>query len=346
MKAGEIFSKTLPFAWAKLALGLATVLISALLLGLLMGLAMLFNSGGVGFVMFVVWIGAVGVVRFALLHYIGYMFKAGHIAVITEAVMTGRVPDNQIAYGKQMVTERFATSNVYFALDKLVAGAVKQIQGGVDKVGSVFGFIPGLSYATGLVKYFIGMSLGYIDECCLGYTFYKKEQGAFKSAADGVVIYAQNWKTLLGSAAKTMAMVVLGLAGITLVLFVAFGLLFRAFAWPGFIAFAIAILIAMAIKYAFIDSLILARTMVAYMGVAPTTVITFDLYGKLSVISSKFKELWNKGQQEQQEQSAYAKAGGLNEKLPLCSQCGETNMRGTKFCESCGAPALHIISAT
>ncbi|MCL1981500.1 MAG: zinc ribbon domain-containing protein, partial [Clostridiales bacterium] len=92
--------------------------------------------------------------------------------------------------------------------------------------------------------------------------------------------------------------------------------------------------------------LILARTMVAYMGVAPTTVITFDLYGKLSVISSKFKELWNKGQQEQQEQPAYAKAGGLNEKLPLCSQCGETNMRGTKFCESCGAPALHIISAT
>ncbi|GHU79624.1 hypothetical protein FACS1894191_2850 [Clostridia bacterium] len=49
------------------------------------------------------------------MHYIGYMLKAGHIAVITEAVVTGQVPSDQIAYGKQRVTERFATSNVYFA---------------------------------------------------------------------------------------------------------------------------------------------------------------------------------------------------------------------------------------
>jgi hypothetical protein len=47
------------------------------------------------------------------------------------------------------------------------------------------------------------------------------------------------------------------------------------------------------------DSFILARTMAAYMEDAPTAVISFDLYGKLCGISSKFKELWNKGQQEQ-----------------------------------------------
>ena len=346
MKAGEIFSKTLPFAWAKLVLGLATVLISALLFGLFMGLALLFDSTSVGMVMFVVWLGSVGVVRYFIMHYIGYMFKAGHIAVITEAVLTGRVPDNQLAYGKQKVAERFATSNVYFVLDKLVAGAVKQIQGGIGKIGGALDFIPGMNFAVSLVQYFVGMSLGYIDECCLGYTFYKKEQGAFKSAADGVVIYAQNWKTLLASAAKTMAMVVLGFVGITLVLFVGLGLLFRALAWPGLAAFVIALLIAMAIKYAFIDSMILARTMVAYMGVAPTTDITFDLYGKLSGLSSKFKELWNKGQQEQPSQPAFAKADGTNKTSSFCKQCGEKNMGGTKFCGCCGAPALHIMSTT
>jgi hypothetical protein len=196
----------------------------------------------------------------------------------------------------------------------------------------------------------------------LGYTFYKKEQGAFKSAADGVVIYAQNWKTLLGSAAKTMVMIILGLLGVTLALFVVLGLLFRLFAWPGWAAFVIALLVAMAVKFAFIDSFILVRAMVAYMGAAPATVTTFDLYGKLSGISSKFKELWNKGREEQpvsQPQPAYAGAGAAvgrapitqaqspqapepagnsDEKPTFCGQCGAKNKRGIKFCGSCGAP--------
>ena len=298
MKAGKIYSQTMPYVWAKLALGVATVVISAILFGLLMGLSLLFGSSGVGIIMFLVWIALTGAARFLIMHYIGYMIKAGHIAVITEAVVTGRVPNNQIAYGKQRVMERFGAANVYFVVDKLVSGAVKQIQKGIGKLGNALSFVPGMGAITGLAQKFVEMSLGYVDECCLGYTFYKKEQGAFKSAADGVVIYAQNWKTLLGSAAKTMAMVVLGLAAITICLFIAIMLLFRVFGWPGWAAFIIAALISWAVKFAFVDSFILTRTMVAYMGVAPTTVITFDLYGKLTGISGKFKELWNKGQQE------------------------------------------------
>ncbi len=371
MKAGEVYAKTMPFVWAKLLLGLLTVVISAVLFGILMGLAFLFNSESVTAVLFFVWLGGLGIVNFIINHYFGYLVKAGHIAVIAEAVTTGRVPDNQVAYGKQMVTQRFATSNVYFAVDKLVAGAVKQIQKGIGKLGNALDFIPGMGAVTGLAQFFIELSLGYIDECCLGYTFYRKDEGAFKSAADGVVIYAQNWKTLLGSAAKTMAMVILGLVGITLALFVVLALVFRIFDWPGIVAFVIALLIAFAIKAAFIDSFILTRTMVAYMGIAPTTVITFDLYGKLSGLSSKFKELFNKGRQEQPPapQPAYAGAGGYTvaappqptyqqapspaqptpaaptaaqtgaaeEKPVFCGQCGAQNKRGVKFCGSCGA---------
>jgi hypothetical protein len=355
MKAGELYSKTMPFVWAKLLLGLVTVLVSAVLFGILMGLAWLFNSEGVTVVMFLVWLGAVGIVRFVIMHYFGYMVKAGHIAVMAEAVTTGRVPDNQVVYGKQMVTERFATSNIYFAVDKLVSGAVKQIQRGIGKLGNALDFIPGMQQVAGLAQFFVELSLGYVDECCLGYTFYRKEQGAFKSAADGVVIYAQNWKTLLGSAAKTMAMVILGLAGITLALFLVLGLLFRVFAWPGWAAFVLALLIALAIKFAFMDSYILARTMAAYMGVVPTTAITFDLYGKLSGLSAKFKELWNKGQQEEPTpQPAYAAPSGgyaqtppptaqtvsqdaPEEKPAFCGSCGAKNKRGVKFCGGCGA---------
>jgi len=298
MTAGEIYSKTMPFVWAKLLLGLAMVAVSAVLLGILMGLAWLFKNEGVAVILFLVWLGALGVLRFIIMRYVGYLFKAGHIAVITEAVTTGQVPENQVAYGKKIVLERFATSNIYFAVDNLVSGAVKQIQRSIGKLGNTLDFIPGMKSLIGLVQYFVELSLGYIDECCLGYTFLKKEQGAFRSAADGVVVYAQNWETLLGNAAKTMVMVLVGLAAITLVLFLVLGLLFRVFDWPGWVAFVLAILITLAIKFAFVDSFILTRTMVSYMSVAPTTVIYFDLYGKLSDLSPKFKELWNKGEKE------------------------------------------------
>ena len=60
-------------------------------------------------------------------------------------------------------------------------------------------------------------------------------------------------------------------------------------------AFIISLLFAYTVKYAFIDSWILVKMMSSYMQVAPATQVTFDLYGKLSGLSGKFKELFKKG---------------------------------------------------
>jgi hypothetical protein len=307
----------MPFVWAKLLLGILTVVVSAAILAFLLGIAWLFKSEGVGLVMIIVWLSLTGIVRFIINHYIGFLVKAGHIAVITEAVITGKVPKNQVAYGKERVKERFVTANVYFLIDKLVSAAVKQIQRGIGKITGMMSSVPGMGAVTSLAKFYVSISLGYIDECCLGYTFYKKNQSAFKSAADGVVIYSQNIKTLLAGAAITMLIVVFGLAGITLGLFLVFGLLIRflplsdlirtwiggeAGVWIGghigFIGFLIAVILAVTIKYAFMDSYILIRTMVTYMGVAPKTALRVDLYSKLCNISSKFKELLNGKEKE------------------------------------------------
>ena len=98
---------------------------------------------------------------------------------------------------------------------------------------------------------FLDISLGYVDECCLGYTFAHPEQNAYKLAADGVVIYFKNWKTLLKDAAKTTGVVILSFVAVTLVAFVLFGGLFRLFGWSGFMAFIISLLFAYTVKYAF-----------------------------------------------------------------------------------------------
>jgi hypothetical protein len=357
MKTGEIYAKTLPFVWAKLLLGLLTVLISIVLFAILMGIAWLSKLAVMYTIMFFLWLGATGLVNFILNHYLGYMLKAGHVAVITEAVTKGVIPDNQVAYGKQVVKERFLTSNVYFVIDKLVGGAVKQLQRGFEKVAGKLGsIVPGMDFVVKIGQMFIGIALGYIDECCLGYTFLKKEQGAFKSAADGVVIYAQNWKKLLKDAAKTTAVVVVLIVVVVLVVFLILSLVGRLFHFQselmrqvvGTVAFFLAVFVAWAVKYAFIDSYMLVSMMVSYMQEAPNTVITFDLYTKLCGLSAKFKELFNKGQQENPTaqpavtgtaQPALVQSAAVGGDKPVfCGNCGAKNARGKKFCGECGKP--------
>ena len=342
MKAGELYSKTMPFVWIKLMLGLVTAVVAIVLFALFMLLAWLFNSESVTGIMIIIWVSCVGFVRFLIMQYAGYLVQAGHIAVMAEACVSGQVPNNQVEWGKAQVMERFGTTNAYFAVDKLVAGAVRQIQKGIGKIGNALNFMPGMKQVTGIAQYFVELSLGYIDECCLGYTFYNRNQNPFKSAADGVVIYASNWQLLLANAGQTMLMVAVVLAGSFLAFALVLGLIFRLFSWPGWVAFAIALLGTWAIKSAFVDSYIIAKTMSAYMGVAPSTVITFDLYGQLSSLSPQFKELLNKGQQGQPVGTETQATTPLytqdpTDKPVYCGACGAINKAGTKFCGTCGA---------
>ena len=100
--------------------------------------------------------------------------------------------------------------------------------------------------------------------------------------------------------------------------------------------------------------------MAGYMEAAQTTEITFDLYEKLCGLSGKFKELFNKGKEENPEM-AYAGAAAAaapafeyvqpqtvtttpppaptaNAESPVfCGQCGTKNAPTAAFCTSCGA---------
>lgn len=298
MKTKDIYLKTMKFVWLKLALGAAIVLISIVLLALFMGIGALFNNATILVWAFMFWIAVVALIYNFAMHYVGYMIKAAHVAVISTAVTTGQIPDNMVETGKEMVKKRFAEANVYFVMDRLISGAVKQLQNAVGKIDSVFGGIPGVSTVVSIVQIFIGIALGYVDECCLGYTFVKSEEGAFKAGCDGVVIYFQNAKHLLKDAAVTTLVVVVSTFILWLLPFVILGIICRAFNWSGMVAFFIAIMIAVVVKAAFVDSYMMVKMMVSYMEVAPGTEISFDLYDKLCKLSRKFKELFEKAKTE------------------------------------------------
>lgn len=313
LTAKDIYFRTMTFNWMKLMLGGATLLLSLILLAICAGLAWLFSSQDSGLailIMLSVWLSGTKAINFILMHYFGYLVKAGHVAIISQAVTTGEIPSDQFNVAKKMVTDRFVTSNVYFALDKLVDGAVRQLGRTFDRVTSFIGLdnIPGYEQVQKLVKLFLHIALGYVDECCLGYTFYKKDETPFKSAADGVVIYFQNWKVLLKNAAMTTLIVVGSMIGVTIVVGGVFGVICKLLGLSGLFGLFIGLMAAWAVKFAFIDSWILVSMMTTYMQVAPTTELSVDIYGKLCGLSNKFKELFNKGQAEAQPAAAAPQA--------------------------------------
>lgn len=266
MTTNSIFFRTLSFCWLKLGLGILNIVIDVVLLAIFVGISMLFDSEGVFGVLLLVWLGCIGFVNFIMNHYLGYMAKAGHVAVIAESFRTGAIPDSPISTGKDLVLGRFGTANVYFGIDKLVGGAVKQIQRMLGKLtGGILSMMPGGEKVQKAIDYFLELALGYIDECCLCYTFYKQDNSPYRSAADGVVLYAQNWKALLKNAAWIMLVVFGSVIVITLILFVILGLAFRALEWNGFIAFILSLLLAWTIKYAFVDSWIVVKMVHRYM---------------------------------------------------------------------------------
>ena len=353
MKGSELYSKTLKFVWLKLGLNLLTILTSVIWLAICFGLLRLFGGEGI-FIMLLLWLSGTVGINFAVNHYIGYLVKAGHIAVITYAIKHGRLPENQIEYAKKTVKERFVQSSAFFVVDRLISGAVSQIQHTVGKIDMLLGNIPGVSTIVSLVNTFIGIALNYVDECCLSYSFYQEEENnVFKSSVDGVVIYFQNWKRLLKNAAKLVLVVVVTGIIDTIISYTLIGALFSTFGWNRLFAFIIAIFIAGAIKKAFIDSYLCIDMMTEYLEVAPTTEITFHLYEKLCGLSAKFRTMFEKagisGEKNMSRTAAYQTTAATlmnkgeqqryssNQSLHKnCPNCNKPLAQGNKFCGYCG----------
>lgn len=294
MRVKDVYLKTMKFNFIKLGLGAAVTAASILLCLFCTGIAALCENEIVTLIMIFMWCAGTSAIYKVMMNYIGYLIKAAHVAVISQAVTTGQIPDNMVEVGKDMVKERFVATNAYLVLDRLVSGAVKQLQKVVGNVGGALDFIPGMSEITNIIQKFIGIALGYVDECCLGYTFINKDKNAFEAGCDGVVIYFQNAKHLLKNAAVTTIVVMLTTFFAWLVPFLLLAFLFAALEWNMFIAIILAAIISICIKVAFIDSYMLVKMMFSYMEVAPQTQLSFDLYEKLCKLSKSFKDLFNR----------------------------------------------------
>ncbi|MBZ9763128.1 hypothetical protein LB553_19905 [Mesorhizobium sp. CA8] len=244
----------------------------------------------------VVGFGVVSIAVYWIREYILYVLKAGHIAVMVHLIDGHDVPDGQgqIAYAKEVVTQRFAEANILFVVDQLVKGAIRAITG---VIGGIAAFlpIPGLSGVVSFINTVIRLSLTYVDEIILGYNIRINSSSPFETARQGVVLYAQNGKHMVKNAVW-MAVIMWGVSFVIFLLMLAPA---AAILWvmPGQLAgwaFVLAIVFAWAFKAAFIEPFAIASLMQVYFEAIEGQAPNPEWDRRLAETSSKFRELRDK----------------------------------------------------
>lgn len=246
-------------------------------------------GGGLGFAL------TAGVLYF-LREYILYMVKAGHIAVMVELLEGRELPDGkgQISYAQKMVKERFGQSSVLFGIDQLVKGVVRAITGLIHGIAS-FLPIPGLDKLMSVVRAFLRVAVGLIDEVILAQIFRTRSENPWGTARDSVVLYGQNAKPMLINAAWiTLISYALAFVVFLVMLAPAAAVVYM---MPGPVSagsFVFAILFAWAAKVALIEPFAIACLLQAFFKVTENQTPKPEWTAKLDGVSKKFGKLTEK----------------------------------------------------
>ena len=196
---GQIFRRTFVFSWWRFLIDLLALIVLAAL-----------TAGGYfisGKQLLGLGIGAVvGLIVFGLIvHFLTYLLKAGQIAMMTRGVTEGDLPDKVFDEGKREVKERFLTVSAYFFVTSAIQGIFRQISRGLTALGNLAGGDVGGGIGS-VIGIAINTVVAYLGNCCLGWVFYRKSEGAFKSTCEGAVLFFKNWKTLLRNLGRIFGM--------------------------------------------------------------------------------------------------------------------------------------------
>lgn len=205
----SLMAQTLPFIILRCAVYFGITLAYVLMTGIGSGIG--WGIGGLGDEGFQMsaafWGGAIGLgmtagVVYFLREYILYIVKAGHIAVMVQLLDGQTIPDgkSQLGHARAVVQDRFAQANVLFVMDQLIKGVVTAITGLVQGLTSLLP-IPGMQQLMGVLRAFLRVAVGLVDEVILAYAIRTDSQNPWNSARTALVLYGQNASGMLKNAA-------------------------------------------------------------------------------------------------------------------------------------------------
>ncbi len=299
-KALGLMMKTLPFVIFRIVIyfGISAAFVAATGVGAGIGWGVgafgeddfqatsTFYGGAIGFA-------GASTVLFFLREYLLYMVKAGHIAVLVELMEGKEIPGgkSQISHAQSVVKDRFKEANILFVMDRLINGVIRLITGMLEGIASILP-IPALENIVGVIKAFLKIALGFLDEIVLGYIIKKRSDNPWETAQEGLVLYAQNSKLIIKNAAFLAVFVYL-LAFVVFLLMLApaaFIVWLIPGAWSaGGLIFAL--IFAWAVKQALLEPFAIACMMQVYFEAIEDQTPDPVWEGHLNNVSKKFVKL-------------------------------------------------------
>lgn len=228
--------------------------------------------------------------------YLLYIVKAGHIAVMVELMTGGEVPGGrgQIDYAREVVAARFGEASALFALDRVIAGVAAAITGIIGGLMSILP-IPGLQQMMGVVRAYLRVAVGLVDEVILAHAIKTKATNPWASAREGLVLYGQNARVMLVNAAWLTAIVyLLSFVVFLLMLAPAAAIVYlMPGAWSaGGLVFAV--IFAWAVKAALIEPFAIACLLQVFFKVTEGQVPNPEWEARLDKLSAKFRAMTDK----------------------------------------------------
>ncbi|WP_201285456.1 hypothetical protein [Chelativorans xinjiangense] len=201
----------------------------------------------------------------------------------------------EIGFGEgKRVRHRVAQASVLFAVDQLVRGVLAAITGLVRGLLTVLP-IPAVRQLVGLVHAFLRIAVGFIDEVILAYAIRTGAANPWGSARTALVLYGQNYKTMLKNAAW-LTLIVSGLSFIVFLVMLAPAALVVYLipgAWSaGGIVFAL--LFAWAVKAALLEPFAITCLMQVYFKTIEGQTPDPAWDARLEEMSAKFRTLKEK----------------------------------------------------
>lgn len=302
-QSASLLMRTMPFLLLRCAVYFGITLAYLLMTGIGAGIG--YGLGGLGTEDFqntaAVWGGVLGLgltasILYFLREYILYTVKAGHIAVMVQLLDNAQLPQgrSQIEYATQIVKSRFAQTNVLFAMDLLIKGVINATTALVQGVSRILP-VPGMQQLMGIIRAFLRVAVGLVDEVILAYIIRTNSQNPWLASRSALVLYGQNATAMLKNAAWLTAMTY-GLSFLVFLVMLAPAaalVYLMPGAWSaGGVVFAL--LFAWAIKAAVIEPFAIACLLQAYFHVTAGQTPSPEWEARLDQVSSKFKELKDK----------------------------------------------------
>ena len=298
-----LMGQTMPFILLRLAvyfgMAAAYVIVTGTGAGIGWGIGAFGDEGfrtGAIFWGGVIGFGLTAGVLYFLREYVLYIVKAGHIAVLVELLDGRQMPDgkSQVSHASSVVKQRFGEASVLFAIDQLVKGVLRVVTGLVQGIASMLP-VPGLRQITGLVRAFLNIAVGFVDEVILAYAIRTGSTNPWQSARIALVLYGQNYKTMLKNAAW-LTIIVYGLSFAVFLLMLAPATALVYFipgAWSAG-GFVFALIFAWAVKAALIEPFAVTCMMDVYFRTIEGQSPNPEWDARLSGVSKQFNTIKDK----------------------------------------------------